>query len=108
MEYIYCAMILHKLKKEINEENIKKIINSIGIKPDDARIKAIVEALKDIDIEEAMNKNIAVAASSVQTQAPTDQNQEKQTSAKKEEKPSPEEDKKSEEDAAAGLGALFG
>ncbi|MCK5476690.1 MAG: 50S ribosomal protein P1 [Candidatus Aenigmarchaeota archaeon] len=104
MEYIYSAMILHKVKKEINEDNIKKILTSVGVKPDEARIKALVAALKDVDIEEAMNKSIAVGAAPV---AAPEAAGEKPAEPKKE-KPSAEEEEKKEEEAAAGLGALFG
>ncbi|MCK5039380.1 MAG: 50S ribosomal protein P1 [Candidatus Aenigmarchaeota archaeon] len=104
MEYIYSAMILHKVGKDINEENIKKILTSVGVKPDEARIKALTAALKDVDIEEAMNKSVAVAAAPVAAAAPA----EKAGSEKKEEKPSAAEEAKKEEEAAAGLGALFG
>ncbi|MCK5176518.1 MAG: 50S ribosomal protein P1 [Candidatus Aenigmarchaeota archaeon] len=103
MEYIYSAMILHKVKKEINEDNIKKILTSAGVKPDEARIKALVAALKDVDIEEAMNKSIAVGAAPAAPEAVA----EKPAEAKKE-KPSAQEEEKKEEEAAAGLGALFG
>ncbi|RLG13880.1 MAG: 50S ribosomal protein P1 [Candidatus Nanohalarchaeota archaeon] len=104
MEYIYSAMILHKVGKDVNEENIKKILTSIGVKPDEARIKALTAALKDIDIEEAMNKSVAVAAAAPAAPA----GKEAPKTEEKKEKPSEEEEKKSEEDAAAGLGALFG
>ena len=104
MEYIYSAMILHKVKKEINEDNIKKILTSVGVKPDEARIKALVAALKDVDIEEAMNKSIAVGAAPA---AAPEAAGEKPAETKKE-KPSAKEEEKKEEEAAAGLGALFG
>ena len=80
MEYIYAAMILHSAEKDINEENVKGIIEAAGIDADDARIKALIAALEDVDIEEAI-----------------------ETAAEEE-----EEEEASEEEAAAGLGALFG
>ena len=36
MEYIYAAMILHSADKDINEENVKSIIEAAGIDADDA------------------------------------------------------------------------
>ena len=74
-------MILHSAEKDINEENVKGIIEAAGIDADDARIKALIAALEDVDIEEAI-----------------------ETAAVEEE----EEEEASEEEAAAGLGALFG
>ena len=42
MELIYAAMLLHKAGKEVNEANVKKVIEAAGIKKDDAQIKALV------------------------------------------------------------------
>ncbi|MFH1683027.1 MAG: 50S ribosomal protein P1 [Candidatus Woesearchaeota archaeon] len=99
MEYVYAAMLLHKAGKEINEENVKKVLAGAGVTVDEARVKALVTALNGVDIEEAVKKAavapVAVAAASA---APAEE--------KKEEKK--EDDKKTEEAAAAGLGALFG
>ncbi|MFM7796877.1 MAG: 50S ribosomal protein P1, partial [Candidatus Nitrosotenuis sp.] len=30
MEYVYAALILHKLKKEINEANVSSVIKAAG------------------------------------------------------------------------------
>lgn len=103
MEYVYAAMLLHKAGKEINEENVKNVLAGAGVKVDEARVKALVTALKGVDIEEAIKKAAAapvVVAAASAASAPAGE-------AKKEEK-NKEEDKKSEEAAAAGLGALFG
>ena len=62
MEYIYAAMILHSAEKEINEENVKSIIEAAGIEADDARIKALIAALEDVDIDEAMETTAMAAA----------------------------------------------
>lgn len=100
MEYIYAAMLLHKANKEINEANVKKVLEAAGIVADDGRIKALTASLKgaDIDkiIEEAKKASIAV-----QTVAPAQTDS--KTPAKEEKKEEPKE-----EEAAAGLGALFG
>ena len=84
MEYIYAAMILHSADKDINEENVKSIIEAAGIEADDARIKALIAALEDVDIDEAM-----------ETTAMAEEEEE-------------EDEEEAEEAAAAGLGALFG
>ena len=96
MEYVYATLLLHKCGSEINEENIKKILNAAGVKVDDAKVKALVSALKDVNIEEAIKE-----AAFVPSVAPAEKKEEK-----KEEKPKEEE--KDNEAAAAGLGALFG
>lgn len=90
-------MLLHKAKKEINEENVTKVLEATGIKPEQAKVKALVAALDGVDIEKAIKESSVPVA----TVAPTE------AAPKKEEK-SKEEEKKSEETAAAGLGALFG
>ena len=101
MEYIYAAMILHSAEKDINEENVKSIIEAAGIEADDARIKALIAALEDVDIEEAMETS-AMAAAPVAA-APV-----AEAAAEEEEEEEEEEEQAAEEEAAAGLGALFG
>ena len=100
MEYIYAAMILHSAEKDINEENVKGIIEAAGIEADDARIKALIAALEDVDIDEAM-ETTAMAAAPAAAPAAAE-------AAVEEEEEEEEEEEASEEEAAAGLGALFG
>lgn len=101
MEYVYACMLLHKAGKEISEANVKKVLEAAGVTPDEARIKALIAALDGVDIEEAI-KTAPVAAPA----APAAQ---EQPSEKKEEKKEEKKDEgPSEEQAAAGLGALFG
>ena len=98
MEYIYAAMILHSAEKDINEENVKSIIEAAGIEADEARIKALIAALEDVDIDEAM-ETTAMAAAAPAAAAPA------AAEVVEEEE---EEEEAAEEEAAAGLGALFG
>lgn len=100
MEYIYAAMILHSADKDINEENVKSIIEAAGIEADDARIKALIAALEDVDIDEAM-ETTAMAAPAAAAPAAAE-------AAVEEEEEEEEGDEEAEEAAAAGLGALFG
>jgi large subunit ribosomal protein L12 len=95
MEYVYSALLLHAAGKEINEENVKKVIESAGMKAEEAKIKALVSALQGVDIKEAISKSASIAVA-----APAQEKKE----AKKEEK----KEEVSNEEAAAGLGALFG
>lgn len=97
MEYIYSALLLNKAGKEISEENIKKVLEAAGVAPNDARVKALVASLKGIDISKAISTAAPVAAAG----APAG-------GAPAKEAPKKEEKKVSEEEAAAGLGALFG
>ena len=105
MEYVYSALILHSLGKEINENAIANIIKAAGAEPDMARIKALVSALSEIDINEAIkNAVFAPVAAAPAAAAPSEEKEEKKEEEKKEE----EEEEKKEEEAIAGLGALFG
>lgn len=96
MEYVYAAMLLHSLGKEINEETIKNVISAAGAQPDEAQIKSVVSALKDVDIDKIISE-AQVSAVAAPAAAP-------QHEPKKEEK---KEEAKAEE-AAAGLSSLFG
>ena len=101
MEYVYSAMLLHAAGKPVNEENLKKVLTAAGVKADDARVKALTAALEGVNIEEAIASAVAVPAAAPAAPAAAPEKKEE----KKKEK---EEEKVSEEEAAAGLGALFG
>ncbi len=104
MEYVYAALLLHKLKKDINEDNLKSIIKASGVEPDEVKIKALVAALNEVNIDEALKSApIAVAAPVATTQTA-----QATQAAPAEAKAKEEEEKKGEEEAMAGLSALFG
>jgi large subunit ribosomal protein L12 len=103
MEYIYSAMLLHSAGKEINEAGITKVLEAAGVKPDEARVKALTASLEGVNIEEAISTPAAISAPAPTSGEPPAK-EEKKGDKKKEEK----KDEASEEDAAAGLGALFG
>ena len=102
MEYIYAAMLLHTAGQEVNEESVKKVLEAAGADADDARVKALIAALEDVDIEEAMEKT-AVAAAAPAAAAPAAAGEAEEETEEEE-----EEEEEAEEEAAAGLGALFG
>ncbi len=103
MEYVFAALLLHKLNKDITEDNVVSVIKATGVTPDEVKVKALVAALSEVNIEEALKAApIAVVpasgpASSPASAAPT---------ATKEEEEKKEE--KKEEEALEGLSALFG
>jgi large subunit ribosomal protein L12 len=97
MNEVYAALILHEAKKEINEENIKKILEAAGAQVEEAKIKALVTALQGINIDEALKQAITFQTQSAEA-----------TQEKNEEKKEEEEAKKKAEEAVAGLSALFG
>lgn len=99
MEYVYAALLLHKLKKDVNEANISSVVKASGTEVNEAQVKSLVAALADVNIDEAVKAApVAVAAAAAPAAAGGE--------AKKEEKP--KEDGKTEEAAMEGLSSLFG
>jgi len=99
MEYIYAAMLIHKAGGKVDEAKVQKVLEAAGVKPDNARLKALVASLEGINIDEAIKKAATVqVAAPVATAAKEDKKEEKNK----------EDEKKQESQAAAGLGALFG
>src|SRR5215831_13540776 len=99
MEYVYAALLLHKEKKEINEANISNVIKASGAEVNEAQVKALVAALADVNIDEAIKAApMAVAAAPAATP----------TGAKEEKKEAETPSAKTEEQAMEGLSALFG
>jgi large subunit ribosomal protein L12 len=97
MKYIYAALLLHKTGKEINEENLKKVVAATGEEIDENKVKSLITSLKGVDIDKEL-ENAKLVSSSAETDKTTSVEE------KKEEKP--KEEKK--EAAAEGLSALFG
>lgn len=105
MEYVYAALMLHKLKKDINEDNITSLVKASGAEVNAAQVKALVASLADVNIEEAIKAApVAVAAAAAPAEAAAGGGDEKK--ADKKEKQAA--DGKSEEQAMEGLSALFG
>jgi len=101
MEYMYAALLLHKLKQDINEDNVRNVIKATGIAPDDVRVKSLVTALSEVNIDEALKSSpVSVPGPLASPQATSPQPAESKEEEKKEEK--------KEEEALEGLSALFG
>jgi len=101
MEYVYAALMLHKLKKEITEENVTSIVKASGAELNEAKVKSLVASLADVDIEDAI-KAAPVVAAAAPAAAPAEGAEEK-----KEGKSAPPSEKQ-EEAAMEGLSSLFG
>lgn len=106
MEYVYAALLLHKLKQDITEDNITNVIKATGSSPDAVRIKALVAALGDVNIEEALKAAPMTVAAAAPTTAggggaTTSETATKEASAE-------EKTEKKEEEALEGLSSLFG
>src|SRR6476659_9311534 len=102
MEYVFAALLLHKLSKDITEDNVVNVIKATGVTPDQVKVKALVAALSEVNIEEALK---AAPIAAPQPSEPATGPKTART-AKKEEKEKKEE--KKEEEALEGLSALFG
>lgn len=95
MEYVYGALLLHKLGHAVTEEALKKVIHATGSQVDESKLKALIASLHGVDINaELANANVAVAAPSAGAAHAAPAKEEK-----KEEKPA---------ESAAGLASLFG
>ena len=110
MEYVYAALLLHKLKKDVNEANISSVVKASGTEVNEAQVKSLVAALADVNIDDAVKAApVAVAAAAAPAaaapaaDAPADA---AGGEAKKEKKP--KDDGKTEEAAMEGLSSLFG
>ena len=101
MEYVYAALMLHKLKKEITEENVTSIVKASGAELNEAKVKSLVASLADVNIEDAI-KAAPVAVAAAPAAAPAEGAEEK-----KEAKSKPPSEKQ-EEAAMEGLSSLFG
>jgi len=101
VEYMYAAMLLHSAGKAISEEAITGTLTAAGLKPDTTRVKALVAALADINIDDALKAPVFTAGAAPTAAAPAAAEE-----AAPEEKP--KEEKKKEEEDLQGLGALFG
>ena len=52
MEYVYAGLLLRYIKKEINEENLRKILIAAGITVDEVRLKGTINLFKEVKINE--------------------------------------------------------
>ena len=103
MEYVYAALMLHKLQKEVTEESVTSVVKATGAEVNEAQVKALVASLADVNIEEAIKAApVAVAAApTAAADAPEGKDEKKEA---KSEPPS----EKQEEQAMEGLASLFG
>ena len=99
MEYIYAALLLHKVGQPVNEENLKKVIEATGAQVDESKVKTLIASLQGVDIaSELENASVAVAAPAAGGAGDGSAGEAK-AEKKKEEKA---------EESAAGLASLFG
>jgi len=105
MEYVYAALLLHKLQKDVSEENITSVVKASGTDVNEAQVKALVAALADVNIDDAIKADpVAVAAAAPAAAGEAEAGGDDKKEAKSEKK----DDGKSEEQAMEGLSSLFG
>ncbi|WP_290819159.1 50S ribosomal protein P1 [Halovivax sp.] len=113
MEYVYAALILNEAEAEINEDNITGVLEAAGVDVEESRVKALVAALEDVDIDEAVADAAAVPAAGAAAggaaaadEAAGDDDEVEETS----DVPDTTDDDDDDEDEASGegLGELFG
>jgi len=106
MEYVYAALLLHKLKQNITEDSVKSVVKAAGATPDDVRVKALVAALSEVNIEEALKAApvamAAAAAPAASGPAPAAGGAAPSKAAEE------KKEEKKEEEALEGLSSLFG
>ncbi|MBT3643055.1 50S ribosomal protein P1 [archaeon] len=97
MEYVYAALLLHKVGSEVSEDNLKKVISATGKDVDESKVKVLVASLNGVDIDEKLaNASVAAAPAASGDSGAAE---------------APVEEKKKEEpkaESAAGLASLFG
>ena len=113
MEYVYAALILNESDAEINEKNLTNVLDAAGVDVEESRVKALVAALEDVDIDEAVADAAAVpattggggGAATPATDEAEDEADEEEAEAVEDDD---EDDDEDEGDAGEGLGELFG
>ena len=114
MEYVYAALILNETGEEINEENVTGVLEAAGVDVEESRVKALVAALEDVDIEDAIETAAAApaagaAAGGSADAADADEADESDDEADEAEEAADEaDDDEDEGDGGEGLGELFG
>ena len=108
MEYVYAALLLHKLKQNITEDSVKSVVQAAGVTPDDVRVKALVAALSEVQIDEALKAAPVAVAASAAPAAAAPAGGGGGAAATGGAEASPKEEEKKEEEALEGLSSLFG
>lgn len=106
MEYLYAALVLHKSGNEVTSDGVTAVLEAAGVDVDSSRVKALVAALADVDIDDALESAVMAAPSA----APAAGGSGGSGAAAAEEEEEEEEDEEEEGEVVEddGLGSLFG
>ncbi|ELZ54684.1 MULTISPECIES: 50S ribosomal protein P1 [Halorubrum] len=114
MEYVYAALILNETGAEINEDNVTGVLEAAGVDVEESRVKALVAALEDVDIEEAIETAAAAPAAgaaaggSADADASADDGDDDEDDEADAAEEAADEDDEEDGDGGEGLGELFG
>ncbi len=113
MEYVYAALILNETDEEINEDNLTGVLEAAGVEVEESRVKALVAALEDVDIDEAVSEAAAVpaagAAAAGGAAAAADDGDDEEVEETSDVPDTTDDDDDDEDEASGeGLGELFG
>ncbi|ELY61784.1 50S ribosomal protein P1 [Natronolimnohabitans innermongolicus] len=117
MEYVYAALILNETDEEINEDNLTDVLDAAGVDVEESRVKALVAALEDVDIDEAVSEAaVAPAAGGAAAGGAAaaggdeggDEGDAEETSDVPDTTDDDDDDDEDEEAGGEGLGELFG
>jgi len=116
MEYVYAALILHESGEELNEDNITSVLEAAGVDVEESRVKALVAALEDVDIEDAVETAAAApaagaaggSAGGAAEEGGDDEDEEEEEAAEEAAEEEEGGDDEDEEASGEGLGDLFG
>ena len=114
MEYVYAALILNETGEEINEDNITGVLEAAGVDVEESRVKALVAALEDVDIEEAIETAAAAPAAgasaggAADADASADEADDDDDEEEAEAADEADDDDEEDGDGGEGLGELFG
>ena len=108
MEYVYAALILNESGEEINEDNLTAVLEAAGVSVEESRVKALVAALEDVDISEAIEQAAAAPAPAAATAEPAEAEEVEEEDEAEEEEAEEVEEEEEDDASAEGLGDLFG
>ena len=111
MEYVYAALILNETGEEISEDNITGVLDAAGVDVEESRVKALVAALEDVDIEEAIETAApapAAGAAAGGAAEETEADEADEDDEADEEEADVDDDDDDDGDGGEGLGELFG
>lgn len=111
MEYVHAALLLYEGDREITEDNLTAVLEAAGIEVEATRAKALVAALADVDIEEAVATPAGVTAQPAAATAEASESEATAGGDEAAETAADEDESDEDEDegpSGEGLGELFG